>query len=147
MFLTLSKTLPILASPLLISLVLFVAGIALAKKPKAVRILCAAGVLLLLVFSSPMVADALLHSLEDQYPDVPMEAVPTAQAIVVLGGSIHVPSRAHNHTALLTSTDRVLQAFRLYRAGKADRHQSAATSTAGRRKACTCRNCSREGPR
>ena len=45
--------------------------------------------------------------------------MPPAQAIVVLGGSIRMPSGIHNASAIAASSDRILTAFRLYRAGKA----------------------------
>jgi uncharacterized SAM-binding protein YcdF (DUF218 family) len=36
-----------------------------------------------------------------------------------LGGTIHMPSAQHHQTGIIESTDRLLVAFRLYRAGKA----------------------------
>jgi len=45
--------------------------------------------------------------------------VPPAQAIVVLGGTIRMPSARHRFSGLADSSDRLLLAFRLYRSGKA----------------------------
>lgn len=42
-------------------------------------------VALLLLFTSTVVVDALVRSLENQYPDTGLD-VPPARAIVVLGG-------------------------------------------------------------
>jgi uncharacterized SAM-binding protein YcdF (DUF218 family) len=64
------------------------------------------------------VSNALARSLEDQYRDSGLN-VPPAQAIVVLGGTIHMPSGIHHSTRLVDSSDRLLVAFRLYRSGKA----------------------------
>src|SRR5205807_921105 len=42
-----------------------------------------------------------------------------AQAIVVLGGALLQPSTIHSHSSLLHPSDRILHAFRIYRAAKA----------------------------
>ena len=75
--------------------------------------------LILVTFSSQAVANWLLHTLEDQYPDKGIEAVPPAQAIVVLGGSLRMPAGDHRASGFDQGGDRLLVAFRLYRAGKA----------------------------
>jgi uncharacterized SAM-binding protein YcdF (DUF218 family) len=88
-------------------------------RARMVRMLSAGALVLLLIFASPAVATALLRSLEDRYPDIDVRAAPTADAIVVLGGAIHIPSVKHQGSGLLQPTDRVLRTLRLYRAGKA----------------------------
>jgi len=87
------------------------------RRRLAIRLL-AASVALLLVFTSAAMTRALVRSLEDQYRDSGLD-VPQAQAIVVLGGAIHMPSGFHHSTGLVDPSDRLLAAFRLYRAGKA----------------------------
>jgi uncharacterized SAM-binding protein YcdF (DUF218 family) len=83
----------------------------------AMRLLVVAAALLL-VFSSEFVSHALVRSLENQYQDSGLD-VPPAQAIVVLGGTIRMPTHAHHLTGLIDASDRLLVAFRLHRAGKA----------------------------
>src|ERR1700690_965161 len=119
MFQHLSKVLPYLVYPFNLSLVLLAAGIVFWKRSRLARLLCVAALALLVVFGAPDVADALLHSLERQYPDRGIEAMPAAGAIVVLGGVIQMPSAQHGNSALLDPSDRLLEALRLYRAGKA----------------------------
>jgi uncharacterized SAM-binding protein YcdF (DUF218 family) len=75
-------------------------------------------VVLLLAFSSKLVSGALVRSLEDQYQDAGLE-VPPAPAIVVLGGTLRMPTTRHHLTRLIDPTDRLLVAFRLSRSGKA----------------------------
>jgi uncharacterized SAM-binding protein YcdF (DUF218 family) len=63
-------------------------GLAILRRfPRAGRTLAAAGVLLLLVLSSPMVAVVLLRSV-DASPPLDYERAGTAQAVVILGGGI-----------------------------------------------------------
>src|SRR5689334_8357036 len=72
-----------------------------------------------MIFSTPAGSNALLRPLEDRYPDREMDAIPVAQAIVVLGGNLHMPSPRHGSIGLIDSSDRLQMALRLYRAGKA----------------------------
>lgn len=105
--------------PLGLSILLLLAAILFARRPRAVRLFGLAALALLLVFASPSVADALMRSLEDVYPDVGIEAAPKAEALVVLGGAVHIPNSIHTRSAISEPSDRVLRAARLYRAGKA----------------------------
>lgn len=109
----------ILFHPLSWSILLLAAGILGWKRYRVSRWLCAAALLPLLVFSSAAGSDALLRSFENQYPDVAIRDLPQAQAIVVLGGSIHAPTSHHPDSGLINPSDRILHALRLYRAGRA----------------------------
>ena len=113
-----SKLLAPLSDPLVIAVLLLVCALLAWKRRRLALELLIAAAALLLVFSSPIVAGALIHSLEDQYPDPGLNA-PTAQAVVVLGGTIHMPTDRHHLSGLVDPSDRLLVAFRLYRAGKA----------------------------
>jgi uncharacterized SAM-binding protein YcdF (DUF218 family) len=118
MFNIASKLLAPLFDPLTLAILLAVCAlIAWKRRPVALRFLIVS-LALLLIFTSSIVAGGLVHSLEDQYRDAALDASP-AQAVVVLGGSLHMPSAQHHLTGLIDSTDRLLVAFRLYRAGKA----------------------------
>lgn len=69
--------------------------------------------------STPVLSEALVAAVESRNPPVPMDAVPAADAIVVLGGAIG-PARPPRLAADLSDgADRVLHAARLFRAGKA----------------------------
>jgi len=65
------------------------------------------------------VADGLQGALERQYPPRPVSAVPSADAIVVLGGAIGAPRPPRVHPDLSGAADRVWHAARLYHAGRA----------------------------
>jgi len=109
----------VLLDPLNWSIFLLTAGILAWKKLRVSRCLCVAALLLLAVFSSPSGSAALLGALESRYPDVAIAALPRAQAIVVLGCALHAPGFQHENSGLIGSSDRILHALRLYRAGRA----------------------------
>jgi uncharacterized SAM-binding protein YcdF (DUF218 family) len=74
---------------------------------------------MLLLLACPATSQWLINSLEKQYPDHGIEAEIPAQAIVVLGGTLNMPSENHHVSGLTNSSDRLLMGLRLYRAGKA----------------------------
>ncbi|WP_244594368.1 YdcF family protein [Leptospira ryugenii] len=70
-------------------------------------------------FSNAWVANFLISSLEKQNPPIPMEDVPVVETIVVLGGMIN-PLGIHSERVEVTdAADRLIDAVRLYRNGKA----------------------------
>jgi uncharacterized SAM-binding protein YcdF (DUF218 family) len=75
--------------------------------------------LVLWVPSTPSFADWLQGTLEDRFPPTRIEAVPTADVIVMLGGAIGAPRPPRIYPDLNEAADRVWYAARLYRAGKA----------------------------
>lgn len=105
--------------PLGFSVLLLAAGILAWNRRRVSRWLCVAAVFILMIFSSPTISGALLRSLENQYPDTGIDALSRAQAIVVLGGTIHMPTSRHENSGLIDPSDRLLHALRLYRAEKA----------------------------
>src|SRR5271163_3889692 len=113
-----SKLLAPMFDPLTLAILLALGALCAWKRRRLSIRLLIISVALLLVFTSSFVARPLVHSLEDRFPDLGMDA-PSAQAIVVLGGSIHLPSTQHHLSGLVDPSDRLLVAFRLYRAGKA----------------------------
>ncbi|MDT8450315.1 MAG: YdcF family protein [Wenzhouxiangellaceae bacterium] len=104
------------AGPILLALV----GLLLARRwvrtGTVLVLLSLAGLWLL---AAPAVSDALRLSLERRFPAVPVDDVPRAQAIVVLGGGIDPPHARNPHPDLNDAADRYWHAFRLWRAGKA----------------------------
>jgi uncharacterized SAM-binding protein YcdF (DUF218 family) len=70
-------------------------------------------------WSLPVVSQALLAAVEADHPVVPVQDLPHAQAIVVLGGSVTPPERAGQLPDLTATADRVWHGARLFHAGKA----------------------------
>jgi uncharacterized SAM-binding protein YcdF (DUF218 family) len=80
-------------------------------------------VLWLLIWSTPWASHALRNHLEQGYPPIAVENVPSAPALVVLGGGISPASldapAGLQHPNLQAAADRVWHAARLFHAGKA----------------------------
>ena len=112
-----SKLIAPLFDPYSLAVLLAVAALLTWRRRRLSWRLLLASVLLLLVLSTAFVPNLLVRSLEAPYRDVGVD-IPAAQAIVVLGGTLHMPSARHHQTAVIDSTDRLLEALRLYRAGK-----------------------------
>jgi uncharacterized SAM-binding protein YcdF (DUF218 family) len=110
-----------LISPLGTSLGLFALALILAwrgRRRPAGR-LAVLAVAWLWLWSTPAIAGWLRGGLEADFPPVPMAAMATAPAAVVLGGAIATPSSTRPYPRLTDSSDRIWHAARLYRAGKA----------------------------
>ena len=102
---------------LLLALAALLAGV-LRRQRLAVVCACV-GVGWLLAWSTAAVPQWVQARLEAPFPAQPLEAVPTAQAIVVLGGAIGAPVLGGLYADLSDASDRVWHAARLYKAGKA----------------------------
>lgn len=76
-------------------------------------------IIVLWMSSTPLVAEALYRNLEARYPPLPLEQVPVAGCIVVLGGALSPPLKPRVDMELGEPIDRVYKAAQLYRAGKA----------------------------
>jgi len=115
-----SKILSLFLDPLALAIILLVGAFLVRKRrPKLFQITYVVTLLFLAVAACPTVEAWLTASLERQYPDRDVDSYPSAQAIVVLGGTIHMPSTVHHASAIIDSSDRLLMALRLYHAGKA----------------------------
>ena len=110
-----------LISPLGSALALGVLALLLSarRRLKGGLVAAALAVLWLTVFSLPIVSHALRGALETDHPPVEPVSLPTAQAIVVLGGGIRPPDVAGGVPDLSGAADRVWFAARLFHAGKA----------------------------
>jgi uncharacterized SAM-binding protein YcdF (DUF218 family) len=121
MGLLISKVLTYVAMPLGTAILLA----ALALTSLLVRRWLQAALLLLLglawvgLWATPVFSDWVRCELESRYPPVPIEALPSADVIVVLGGGIGAAFSPRLHPDLSAGADRVWHAARLYHAGKA----------------------------
>ena len=109
------KLLPILVYPLGLALLLCITAFALsfAGRARALKVSIAVAIILLWLASTPAFADLLTVILEEQDPPVPIETISPKDVVIVLGGGLVQP--AHIGPA----GDRLMQAVRLWRAGKA----------------------------
>ncbi len=121
MFLFLSKLLPLLVYPIgFTCLCLSLSLWWLAKhRPQRAMISTAIALAVLLISSNNWVATQLVRSLEWQ--NLPPDPMPSADAIVVLGGSTRPADFPRPWVDVLDAGDRVLHGAQLYKAGKAPR--------------------------
>jgi uncharacterized SAM-binding protein YcdF (DUF218 family) len=121
MDLFLSKVLAQLVYPLGVSLGLCALSAILFRvqrtRPAMASLL--ASLAILWVSATPLVSEVLQASLERTFLPIPVAESPTADAIVVLGGSIGGVDYPRVEPEITDSSDRLLHAARLYRAGKA----------------------------
>lgn len=119
MFLFLSKLLPLLVYPVgLVSLCLMVTLWAVWRRRRWWATgSTAIALLVLLISSNTWVATHLVQSLE--WRNLPPDPVPTADAIVVLGGSTRPSDYPRPWIDVMEAGDRVLHGAQLYKAGKA----------------------------
>jgi uncharacterized SAM-binding protein YcdF (DUF218 family) len=120
MALYLSKLIPLFIYPLGFALVMsLLAALVLRRWAGLARLFLLAGIVVLWIGSAPLFADYLVLTLESRFPPLAVEATPTADAIVVLGGGVAGPDPPRLTVDLSDAADRLLHAARLYRAGKA----------------------------
>ncbi|WP_414542722.1 YdcF family protein [Nostoc sp. CCY0012] len=118
MFLYLSKLLPLFFYPLgLASVSLIVALITLWKRPRVAAIAISLALGLLFLCGNAWVSKSLVRSLEWQH--LPPDPIPTAEAIVVLGGATKSAYPPRPTVDLSEAGDRVIYAAQLYRQNKA----------------------------
>lgn len=120
MFLFLSKVLPLFLYPLgLASLLLLVALVLLWTRPRLASIPILLALVVLLAGGSGWVYSSLVQSLEFQH--LPLADLPTADAIVLLGGCTKPADPPRPAVDLSEEGDRVLYTAQLYKQGKAPR--------------------------
>lgn len=118
MFLYLSKLLPLLFYPLGLACVLMVVAlITIWKRPRWAAGAIALALVVLLVSSNGWTTRYLLQELEWQH--LPPTELPTAEAIVVLGGATQPATPPRPGVDLLGEGDRIFYAAQLYQQKKA----------------------------
>jgi uncharacterized SAM-binding protein YcdF (DUF218 family) len=117
-FLFLSKLLPLFFYPLGLACVLLVFTLLLFwKNPRWIPIPVSIALLVLLLGSNGWVSNFLVRSLEWQ--NLPNPNLPTAEAIVILGGATKSANAPRPMVDLSEESDRVIYAAKLYREQKA----------------------------
>ncbi|MBE8365099.1 YdcF family protein [Leptospira borgpetersenii] len=109
-------TLVLFPLPLVLLLLLF-AGAKLKKWKEKFSVW--APVLILWLLSTSNISQKLIQSLEIYYPPLPLEQVPQADVILVLGGMVSTLSIHNEPVDLSNSAERLTETVRLYRAKKA----------------------------
>ncbi len=117
MFVFLSKFLPLFVYPLGLSFILVVLALFLHRKTRLRTALLAAVVIILYLSSNRWVSYTLARSLEWRY--LPLDPVPQAEAIVVLGGGTESEQFPRPMVEVNSAGDRVLYAAKLYKEGRA----------------------------
>src|SRR5579863_1819392 len=106
----LHKALPLFVLP--VGAVLLLLAAALRWRSRA---LIAAPILILWVFGTPVIAEAIMRSLEDRYPYRTVDQCPAADAVFPLGGGIVGPrERSSRDAQWNTSAERFLRALDLF---------------------------------
>ena len=114
-----SKLLPVFAYPLGLATLLGVfAFLFLGRWRRMARLALFVALAVLWVASTPAFSQWILWQLESRHPAVPLAELPDASVAIVLGGAIGQPIPPRAEPDLLESVDRVVDAARLYRAGK-----------------------------
>lgn len=118
MFLFLSKLLPLFLYPLGLACVLLVVALVMWwRRSRWVPLPVVLALIVLLLGSNSWVANSLVQSLEWQH--IPVGKLPTADAIVLLGGATKSAFPPRPAVDLSEEGDRVLYAAQLYRESKA----------------------------
>jgi len=117
MFVFLSKFLPPLVYPLGLTVILLVLALILYRHRRLQRAGLITAVVILLVGSNHWVAFSLTRSLEWQY--LPSGEIPTADAIVLLGGGTDAAEPPRPMVQVNGAGERVIYAAYLYKQGKA----------------------------
>lgn len=117
----LSKVVTALISPLGTALMLGIIALVIAQinRPRLASGLAGLAIFWLGIWSLPAVSNWLIESVEGQAVHGPVEEVPAAEAIVILGGGISPPTIRNAMPDLGEAADRVWYGATLYRAGKA----------------------------
>jgi uncharacterized SAM-binding protein YcdF (DUF218 family) len=117
MFVFLSKLLPLLVYPLGLGCILLAAALIFRKRARLQTALLISVLLVLFLGGNRWIAISLARSLEWRY--LPQQSIPTADVIVLLGGSTEPAYPPRSQVEVNSAADRVLYAAALYHAGKA----------------------------
>lgn len=109
-----------LTSPLAVSMGLLGVGLLLAWRWRRIGLgVMGSGLVWLYVMSTGAMYWVLGLGLEREFPPARVETLPMADAVVVLGGGVGGNTNTVCYTELFGAADRVVQAARIWKAGKA----------------------------
>ena len=115
----LSKLFAVFLEPLGLAILLGVAALWTIKRaPRVARLIIGLSFLIMWVSSMPIFANWLSSKLELVYPPIAITRVPDADVAVVLGGIVGQPVPPRVEPDLGDPVDRIVEAWRLFRAGK-----------------------------
>jgi uncharacterized SAM-binding protein YcdF (DUF218 family) len=86
---------------------------------RVAQVLLGLALVSLWVAATPVFANWLTWRLESQFPPVSIETLPQSDVVIVLGGILGQPLPPRRAADLNDSADRIMHAWRIYRAGKA----------------------------
>ena len=116
-FIFLSKLLPLFVYPLGLASILLLFALIVKNNPRARSKFIIAALIILWLSSTTGFSNLLARSLEWRYPT--LEEIPSADAIVVLGGGTEPAAYPRPSVEVNSAGDRVLYAASLYKSGKA----------------------------
>lgn len=120
MVVLINRTITFLTSPLAVSMGLLVVGLVLAWRWRRIGLgVMGSGLVWLYVMSTGAMYWVLGLGLEREFPPARVETLPIADAVVVLGGGVGGNTNTVCYTELFGAADRVVQAARIWKAGKA----------------------------
>jgi uncharacterized SAM-binding protein YcdF (DUF218 family) len=119
----LSKLLPFFVYPLGAAIALGAVALFLSatRFRKLARALLGATLLALWLASTPLFANWLGRRLEVQHPTRPLDELPKSDVIILLGGILAQPLPPRTRPDIGEAGDRLFEALRLFRSGKAER--------------------------
>ena len=117
----LNKIVWAMVNPFAIGMLLAAAGIVfgcLRRRKTSVGLFVSA-ITWLWFWSMPLVSDALGMSLESEFPPEPVEQLPQADAIILLGGGMSASTNVYPYANICAAADRAWHSARIFKAGKA----------------------------
>ena len=117
----LNKIVWAMVNPFAIGMLLMLAGLVFAclRRRKTCVGLLVSAVAWMWFWSMPLVADAFGASMESEFGPVPVDVLPQADAIILLGGGMSAATNACPYPNLCAAADRAWHAARIFKAGKA----------------------------
>ena len=116
----LSKLLPLLVYPLGLGLLLQLAGLGSRRRPTLSRALGASGIAMVWLFAMPIASRQLIWGLEERAAALTPKTIPSADAVVVLGGGLWPAVPPRTNAEVNERGDRLLTGVRLMQKGVAN---------------------------
>ena len=106
----------------LFSLIMFIVlWLWIAGRSKSAVFFTTIAVVMVIAASLPVTSGYVAGYLEKQHPPIPIKSLPQVSTVVVLGGHLEPPRGPRLAIELSSTSDRLLHALRIFKAGKAKR--------------------------